>query len=101
MSEVITLSLSQRANHLVTHLYNNQEAHLPYSKTATVDYDNSVFLSTSKNPNGTVNYSPRSLNYDLTRGYGSLGKYEYHESKANILGQYEVIQTGEKMDKNE
>lgn len=101
MSEVINLSLSQRANHLLAHLYNNQEAHLPYSKTATVDYDNSVFLSTSKNPNGTVNYSPRSLNYDLTRGYGSLGKYEYYESKADILGQYEVIQTGEKMDKNE
>lgn len=101
MSEVINLSLSQKANHILAHLYNNQEAHLPYSKTATVEFDNSVFLSTSKNPNGTVNYSPRSLNYDLIRGYGALGKYEYCELKGNIEGQYEVVQTGVRMDKNE
>lgn len=101
MSEVINLSLSQKANHISTHLYNNQESHLPYSKTASVNFNNGVFLSTSKNPNGTVNYSPRSLNYDLVGGYGYLSKYEYHEPKAKIEGNYEIIQTREQIEKNE
>lgn len=101
MSEVISISFSQKANHLVTHLYNNQESHLPYSKNAPVNYDNAVFLSGHKNRNGTVNYAPRNINYDLTRGYGSLNKYEYHEPKANLEGQYQIIETSDRIPKND
>ncbi|CUM64276.1 uncharacterized protein PRCAT00001874001 [Priceomyces carsonii] len=84
MYEVINVSLSQRSNHVSTHLYNNQESHIPYKRNAEVKYDNLIFLSALKNKNGTTNYSPRAIIYDLNGGLGSLGKYEYHEPKSNI-----------------
>ncbi|KAK6461394.1 tubulin domain-containing protein [Scheffersomyces coipomensis] len=79
MPEVLNLSLSQPSNHVITHLYNNQESHLPYKKNAIVNYDNNVFLSSSRTSNGQVNYTPRALIYDFQGGLGSLSKYEYHD----------------------
>ncbi|KAK6205565.1 tubulin domain-containing protein [Scheffersomyces amazonensis] len=80
MSEILSISLSQPSNHVITHLYNTQESHIPYTKKAPVNYTNGVFLSTSLQ-NGYTNYSPRAIIYDLQGGFGSLSKYEYHDPK--------------------
>ncbi|ODV79322.1 tubulin nucleotide-binding domain-like protein [Suhomyces tanzawaensis NRRL Y-17324] len=85
MSEAITISLSQQAGHVTTHLYNTQESHIPYKKTQPVHHNNSVFLTTSKNGNHT-NYAPRSVVYDFKGGFGALNKHEYHEKKPNFDG---------------
>lgn len=101
MTEVINLSLSQKANHVVTHLYNNQESHIPYSKKSVVNYDNNVFLNTYKS-GGHTNYSPRALIYDLKGGFGSLNKYEYHESKPKVdVSPGQIINVGETVPKNQ
>ncbi|KAK6459679.1 tubulin domain-containing protein [Scheffersomyces xylosifermentans] len=83
MGEVVNISLSQFSNHVSTHLFNNQESHIPYKKNATVNYRNNVFLSTSSS-GGHTNYAPRALIYDLREGLGSLNKYEYHEPPSNF-----------------
>lgn len=84
MGEVVNLSLSQRANHVLTHLYNNQESHIPYKKNQPVNFFNNVFLSTSKTHTGHTNYAPRALVFDLRYGLGSLNKHEYHETPTNF-----------------
>lgn len=102
MTEVINLSLSQKANHVITHLYNNQESHIPYTKNAVVNYDNNVFLNTYKTGGGHTNYSPRALIYDLKGGFGSLNKYEYHEARPKLdIPSSHIINVGETVPKNE
>lgn len=100
MGEVISISCSQLSNHVLTHLYNNQDSHIPYKRDFVVKYENSVFLSQYKE-NGRTNYSPRALIYDVRNGFGALGKYEYYdlESSKHLLDGYEVIRTGEKVGK--
>lgn len=73
---VISLSLSTAANHVTTQLFNAQEAHIPYKKDAPRHYNNLVFLSATKNKNGSTNYAPRAIVYDLHGGFGGLPKYE-------------------------
>lgn len=100
MGEAITISCSQLSNHVLTHLYNNQDTHIPYRRDFKVKYNNSVFLSQHKQ-NGRTNYSPRALIYDVRNGFGALGKYEYYdlESKQTLLDGYEVINTGDRVSK--
>lgn len=97
--DLITISCSQPANHILTHLYNNQESHIPYTPTATVKYKNNVFLSQSK-LNGRTNYSPRALVYDVRNGYGALSQFEYAQLQTIPTG-YEIINTAPKIEKNE
>lgn len=78
MLEIVTASFSQAANHVVTHMYNTQESHIPYRKNQPIVYQNDVFMNTSAHDGG-VDYLPRALVYDLKGGLGALGKYEYHE----------------------
>lgn len=93
----ITLSLSSVANHLTTQLYNEQEAHLPYTKLAPRLYDNSVFLSASKNRNGTTNYSPRAVVFDLNGGFGGSARYEV--DPASVSG-VEIVTTAPRVPKH-
>lgn len=83
MQEVISLSCSQRSNHLLTHLYNEQESHIPYSKTAKLSHSNEVFLWPVR-AGGKSNYYPRSINIEYAGGFGFLGRYEYHEPKIDL-----------------
>lgn len=101
MHEVITFSASQSAGHLLTHLYNVQELHIPYSKDTVLSHSNDVFLWPLR-VNGRSNYYPRSLNFELDGGYGFLGKYEFHEPKLDIssIGDVSVTQKA-RVEKNE
>lgn len=81
MGEVISLSYGQDSNHIITHLYNAQDAMIPYTADSIVHHDLQVFLSRFKaSSSSSTSYSPRALIYDLRNGLGSLNKYEYHES---------------------
>ncbi|EGV66459.1 tubulin nucleotide-binding domain-like protein [Yamadazyma tenuis ATCC 10573] len=104
MGEVINIGCSQAANHVLTHLYNFQEAHIPYKRDQVLRYDNKVFLSSLK-LNGKTNYSPRALIYDARNGFGSLGKYDYYDLEDHTYspsGQgIEIISTNPKVPKNE
>lgn len=77
--EVINLSFSQISNHVITHLYNNQESHIPYTKNTPLKYHNNVFLNLEK-VHSNVNYSPRALLFDVRNGNGSLNMHEYFEN---------------------
>lgn len=100
MGEIINLSFSQNANHVVTHLYNQQELHIPYKKNTQLFHDNTTFLTAVKQ-NGRVNYSPRALIYDLIGGYGSLNRFEYSEKSPQInIDQRNIIHTHEEVPKN-
>lgn len=101
MSEVITISASHRSSHIVTHLYNNQEAHLAYSKDDETYYNNNTFLIGDKRPNGKIDYQPRGLLFEHRGGFGALNKYKYHEPEVNLGHQYKVIEVGERLQENE
>lgn len=77
--EIITLSFSQKANHLTTHLYNCQESHIPYSQNALTNHNNNIFLIQDR-LNKTTNYSPRAHLFDVRNSLGALNKHEYFES---------------------
>ncbi|RLV84122.1 Protein DML1 [Meyerozyma sp. JA9] len=94
---IITLSLSSAANHVTAQLFNAQEAHLPYTKSAPRFHDYSVFLSTTKNKNGSTNYAPRALVYDLNGGFGGAPKYEVDPS---TIANVEVISTAPRVPKH-
>lgn len=99
MGEVITVGASDIANHVLTHLYNKQESHIPYRKNQQVLYDNRVFLSSSL-VNGSTNYHPRALIFDVRNGFGALSKYEFYESTPD-LSNFDIINTQEPIVKNE
>lgn len=103
MGEIINVSSGPSSNHVLTHLYNVQESHIPYTRTADVKYNNQTFMSAFKNKNGSVNYSPRALIFDFRDGLGSLNKYEYHEARPVIgnVGPEHIIHTGKRVEKNE
>lgn len=100
MNEVISISASHHANHVLASLYNNQESHLPYSPKAPINHWNQVFLNANKLPNGRTNYSPRVIIYELTGGLGSYSPFKYFENAADISGPT-VIETGIKVPKND
>lgn len=83
MHEVITLSASQPAGHILTHLYNVQESHLAYSRDKKLTHSNDVFLRSSK-VNSRTNYYPRAVNIEFSGGYGHLGQYAYHENVLDV-----------------
>ncbi|QRG40848.1 hypothetical protein FDK38_005340 [Candidozyma auris] len=83
MQEVISIAASQSSGHLVTHLYNVQESYIPYSRDAKLTHKNDVYLDPSK-VNGKVNYYPRSLNIELSGGYGYLSKYAFQQAEADL-----------------
>ncbi|SGZ58319.1 CIC11C00000000094 [Sungouiella intermedia] len=83
MHEVISLSCSQRSGHLLTHLYNEQESHIPYSKDVKLSHSNDVFLWPIR-AGGKNNYYPRSINFEYSGGFGFLSRFEYHEPKVDL-----------------
>ena len=95
------MSSSQPANHIITHLYNTQESHIPYSKDAVVEFNNNVFMTCTKESNGKTKYEPRNIIYDLRGGFGSLAKYDYHEPKFQESDGYDLMETGERIAKHE
>lgn len=101
MHEVISFSASQSAGHLLTHLYNVQELHIPYSKDTVLSHSNDVFLWPLR-VNGRANYYPRTLNFEFDGGYGFLGKYDFHEPKLDIstLGSDVSVTRKERVEKN-
>lgn len=77
MHEVITISLSHRANHLTTQFFNCQEETL-LNTDPKDSIDPSIFLyPTIDKVFKTVSYSPRALLWEAKNGFGSLGKYQY------------------------
>ena len=94
---IITVSLSSPANHVTAQLFNAQESHLPYTKSAPRFHDYLAFLSTTKNKNGTTNYAPRALVYDLNGGFGGAPKYEVDPS---TISNVEVINTAPRVPKH-
>lgn len=77
MQEIVTISVSQRANHLTTQFFNSQEQNL-----YNTDLENSLNSTTFLNPSidklsKTASYYPRLLLWDAKNGNGSLGKYQY------------------------
>lgn len=100
MGEVINIGAAQFSGHVLTHLYNKQESHIPYKPDQKLIYDNNVFLSSAK-VNGRTNYSPRSIIFDVKNGFGSLGRYDYYDPQIDIqsLG-LEVINTTQPLEKN-
>lgn len=101
MSEVISVGCSQFSNHVLAHLYNNQESHVPYKKHQTLLYNNEVFMSQTL-VNGKKNYHPRALIYDVRNGYGSLNKHEYYEkAPAGFDSSVQVINTDPRVNKND
>lgn len=100
MTEIITLGCSHPSNHILTHLFNNQESHIPYTKLHTLKYTNSMFLTQSA-VEGKKNYHPRALLYDVRNGFGALNKYEYYEKPPGSFPGVEIVNTGAKVHKNE
>ncbi|EDO16555.1 hypothetical protein Kpol_1064p37 [Vanderwaltozyma polyspora DSM 70294] len=75
MHEIITISVSHRANHLATQFFNCQEASLYDNKN---DSEKSIFLNPIVDRlSKTVSYYPRALLWDAKTGTGSLGKHQY------------------------
>ena len=77
MQEIITISASQRANHLTTQFFNSQEQNL-YNTDPENSLDTTTFLNPSIDKiSKTASYYPRLLLWDAKNGNGSLGKYQY------------------------
>lgn len=77
MQEVVTVSVSQRANHLTTQFFNCQEENL-YKSTPDNGLDPSIFLYPSIDKIAkSASYYPRALLWDAKYGNGSLGTYQY------------------------
>ncbi|QID87349.1 mtDNA inheritance, partitioning of the mitochondrial organelle [Saccharomyces pastorianus] len=86
MHEVLTISVSQRANHLTTQFFNIQEGYLKLSKEEQVN-DSKIFLNPIVDKfSKTVSYTPRALLWDARTGNGSLGTYQYAETKDYYFG---------------
>lgn len=102
MHEVVSLSCSHASSHLLTHLYNVQETHIPYAKNAKLSHSNSVFLWPVK-AGARCNYYPRSLNIELAGGYGYLGKYEFKDPKVDLaaFGSEVEVRKQDRVEKND
>lgn len=76
MQEIITLSVSHRANHLTTQFFNCQEQSL--YNPGNEGIDPSINLNpTIDRISRTVSYTPRALLWEARMGTGSLGTYQY------------------------
>lgn len=103
MHEVLTISLSPKANFLSTHFFNSQENYLDYDVSSTKQLnDPSIYLRPSLRAN-TVNYTPRALLWDYKNGFGSLGQFEYASitGDTEVQDKAEVITTRARIQKNE
>lgn len=86
MHEILTLQLGPTPNFLSTHYFNALESYFSFDPSAPAhptNHDISFFAGLS--PNGDETYLPRTLIYDLKRGFGSL-------RRVNAL--YEVEMSG-------
>ncbi|EJS44171.1 dml1p [Saccharomyces arboricola H-6] len=91
MHEVVTISVSQRANHLNTQFFNIQEGYLKLSKEEQVN-DSKIFLNpTIDKVSKTISYTPRTLFWDARTGNGSLGTFQYSETQDYLFGNEEVF----------
>lgn len=80
MPEIITVSLSHRANHLNTHFFNGLESFLDYSGRSETPIDFSVYNSSVRNVvSKTISYSPRLMLWDLENGFGALDETQSYE----------------------
>ncbi|QHS75482.1 Dml1p [Saccharomyces paradoxus] len=107
MHEVVTISVSQRANHLNTQFFNIQEGYLQLSKEQQVN-DSKIFLNpTVDKVSRTVSFTPRALLWDARTGNGSLGTYQYSETQDYHFGNEDrfkdqtIIKTHPKIPKSE
>lgn len=91
MQEVVTISVSQRANHLTTQFFNCQEENL-YKGTSEDAVDPTVFLYPSIDKVAkSASYYPRALLWDAKYGNGSLGTYQYeNESEDYHFNNHEL-----------
>lgn len=97
MKEIVTVSVSQRAAHLLCHFYNQEESRLDYSGRSN-GADTAVFLDTFHDTtHNTVSYKPRALVVDSENGFGSLSRYEYDDEIEGV----QKLQLGDKIEKNE
>ncbi|SMN22099.1 similar to Saccharomyces cerevisiae YMR211W DML1 Essential protein involved in mtDNA inheritance [Maudiozyma saulgeensis] len=112
MQEIVTISVSHRANHLSTQFYNCQEQNL-YNNDPNNSLDSSVFL----NPlidrrTKTASYYPRLLVWEAKNGNGSLGTYQYAQDTqdyhfkddkneaSNSESSHELITTHKKIERS-
>ncbi|CAB4252690.1 similar to Saccharomyces cerevisiae YMR211W DML1 Essential protein involved in mtDNA inheritance [Maudiozyma barnettii] len=112
MQEIVTISLSHRANHLSTQFYNCQEQNL-YNNDPKNSVDPSVFLDPLiDRRTKTVTYYPRALLWEAKNGNGSLGIYQYiqdtqdyhfKDDKKEIMAgesSHEVVSTHKKIERS-
>ncbi|AOA61427.1 mtDNA inheritance protein [Komagataella phaffii CBS 7435] len=71
MQEIFTIGLSNHANHVVTHFFNEQESHFDYTGIGKSDLEPEVFFREVKTGN-YVSLTPRALLWDLHGGIGKL-----------------------------
>lgn len=83
--EILTLSHSHRANHLLTHFHNSVEPLLD-AQWKTAKQDPLRHFKPSYTPS-SVNFSPRALLWELRGGYGALGAYEYVDEPVEYEGE--------------
>lgn len=77
MQEIITVSVSHRANHLTTQFFNCQEQNL-FNADPKNSLDSTTFLHSSIDKiSKTASYYPRLLLWESRNGNGSLGTYQY------------------------
>lgn len=107
---MITISASQRSNHLTTQFFNCQEVLLYRGKDEKVN-DPNVFLNpTVDRLSKTVSYNPRALLWDARTGNGSLGTFQYSDNNNDDyfyndkhndnIGAGKTIQTHPKIEKS-
>ncbi|CCK72280.1 Dml1p KNAG_0J01990 [Huiozyma naganishii CBS 8797] len=77
MHEIVTVSVSHRANHLTTQFFNGQEQAL-YAEDPLRQVDKEVVLNGSVDRIArTVSYTPRALLWEALNGFGALGTHQY------------------------
>ncbi|AGO14136.1 AaceriAER340Wp [[Ashbya] aceris (nom. inval.)] len=76
MREIVTISASHRANHLITQFFNGQERAL--HERGDGNSDANVFLNGTIDADGrTMSYEPRAVLWDAKGGSGALGRFQY------------------------
>ena len=92
MHEVVTISVSQRANHLTTQFFNIQEGYLQLSKEQQIN-DSKIFLNpTIDKVSKTISFAPRALLWDARTGNGSLGTYQYSDTQDYHFGNEDKLE---------
>lgn len=86
MREIVTVSQSQRSNHLATQFYNCQDSLIEYSRWKESRNDPLVHFRATVTAS-TISFNPRALLWELSGGYGALGQYEYFGGDCGDCGE--------------